>query len=62
MSVFNKFMLYLFIFSVVVAVVLLEYGRGYYHGQIDALTGKIEYKLIVNADSTRTWEYFKPVR
>ena len=25
-------------------------------GQIDALTGNIKYELVVNPDSTRTWE------
>jgi len=28
----------------------------YRQGQIDALTGKINYYLKVNEDSTRTWE------
>ena len=28
----------------------------YEDGQIDALTGNIRYELVVNADSTRTWE------
>lgn len=28
----------------------------YKNGQIDALTGKIKYELVVQADSTRVWE------
>ena len=28
----------------------------YKQGQVDALTGKIRYELIVNEDSTKTWE------
>jgi len=28
----------------------------YRKGQIDALTNKIEYHLVINEDSTRTWE------
>jgi len=29
----------------------------YKDGQVNALTGKIDYKLVVKADSTRVWEY-----
>jgi len=29
----------------------------YRQGQIDALTGKVHYELMMNADSTKTWEY-----
>lgn len=28
----------------------------YKDGQIDALTGKIKYKLVTKNDSTKTWE------
>lgn len=28
----------------------------YKNGQIDAMTGKIQYHLIVNSDSTKEWE------
>ena len=28
----------------------------YKDGQIDALTGEIHYHMVVNEDSTRTWE------
>lgn len=31
----------------------------YRKGQIDALTNKIEYHLVINEDSTRTWERIK---
>lgn len=31
----------------------------YKKGQIDALTGKIKYRLITNNDSTKTWELKK---
>lgn len=28
----------------------------YKKGQVDALTGKVKYELMVNDDSTRTWK------
>jgi len=28
----------------------------YRDGQIDAMTGKIRYRLVINPDSTRGWE------
>lgn len=28
----------------------------YKQGQIDALTGNIKYELVINDDSTKTWE------
>jgi hypothetical protein len=28
----------------------------YKRGQVDALTGKIRYELVVKADSTKSWE------
>ena len=31
------------------------FERGYKLGQIDALTGTIEYELVVRPDSTREW-------
>lgn len=47
-------MLMLFIIGVTIGIL---YTTNYYkQGQIDALTGKIKYRLIVNPDSTRTWE------
>lgn len=33
----------------------IDHSR-YKEGQIDAMTGKIHYHLVVNDDSTRTWE------
>lgn len=32
------------------------YSKGYYKGQVHALTGNVKYELVVNPDSTRTWE------
>jgi hypothetical protein len=53
-----------FMIGVLVGVLLLmgletATERTYKDGQVKALTGKVEYKLVVNADSTRTWEYIK---
>ena len=31
----------------------------YKDGQIDALTGKIQFKLITNPDSSRAWVYIE---
>jgi len=31
----------------------------YKQGQIDAMTGKIKYHLVVQPDSTKTWEKIK---
>jgi hypothetical protein len=31
----------------------------YKDGQIDALTGKVHYQLVVKPDSTRVWQYKK---
>lgn len=31
----------------------------YKNGQVDALTGKVKYELVTNADSTKTWEQKK---
>jgi hypothetical protein len=33
--------------------------ESYKQGQVDALTGKVKYELVVNADSTKTWEEVK---
>jgi hypothetical protein len=33
--------------------------KPYMRGQIDALTGKVHYQLVVKADSTRVWQYKK---
>jgi hypothetical protein len=31
-------------------------NRSYKQGQIDALTGKVQYKLVAMPDSTKVWE------
>jgi len=36
------------------------WGDSYRSGQIDALTGKYAYHLVVKPDSTRVWEKGKP--
>lgn len=33
--------------------------KSYKQGQIDAITGKVNYKLVINPDSTKTWEEIK---
>jgi len=40
----------------IIAVIDIADGNEYKKGQIDALTGKIKYHLVVNSDSTKTWE------
>jgi hypothetical protein len=52
------------VFSVVGFISLLGnesrfYMNGYEQGQVDALTGKIKYELVIQPDSTRTWEKIK---
>jgi len=47
-------------FTIVIIVLLslvtiLTYFIGYKHGQVDALTGEIHYKLIENSDKTKEW-------
>lgn len=34
----------------------IDKKESYKQGQVDALTGKIEYKLVVQPDSTKSWE------
>lgn len=34
----------------------LMYDGAYKTGQVDALTGKIQYELVTQPDSTRIWE------
>lgn len=38
------------------------YDIAYAHGQIDALTGKVKYELVVKPDSTRVWQRIKTNR
>lgn len=55
----NSFGFLFLAFIVVIAFLIVlshEYFRGYKQGQIDALSGKVKYKLVVYPDSTRTWE------
>lgn len=33
--------------------------NGYRAGQINAINGKIEYRLVTQPDGSRTWEYEK---
>ncbi len=54
-----SFLLGAFLVLVIVLITLTLYPESnklYKQGQIDALTGKIEYELVVQIDSTRTWE------
>lgn len=37
-------------------VATIAYLNGYQDGQVDALTGKVHYSLVIKADSTRVWE------
>jgi uncharacterized membrane protein YdjX (TVP38/TMEM64 family) len=55
-----SFIIGLFI-GMIIGVILLSMifnptEIGYKRGQIDALIGNIKYELVINPDSTRTWE------
>lgn len=34
----------------------LQYDRAYKNGQIDAITGNIQYELVEHKDMSKTWE------
>lgn len=55
--------IFLLIFLVCIGVLLIAIGTwwfGYKDGQVDALTNKVKYELVVNkSDSTRTWQLKK---
>lgn len=47
----------LYIVISVIGIIAQDFpDRTYKDGQIDALTGKVRYKLITNPDSTKSWE------
>lgn len=37
----------------------IEDSKIYRKGQVDALTGKIYYELVIHPDSTKTWEFIE---
>lgn len=41
------------------AIGFTETDKNYRQGQIDALTGKVQYHLVVHPDKTATWEEIK---
>jgi hypothetical protein len=44
-------------FSLLFVIVLILISPDWYkQGQIDALTGKVKYHLVIQDDSTKTWE------
>lgn len=47
------------LFIMTFAILGLVVAKSYKQGQVDALTGKVKYELVVNADSTKTWEEVK---
>jgi len=64
----DKFQWFEFIVGSIVGVILIflinlcvldenTTNKRYKQGQIDALTGKVHYELVVKDDSTRVWEY-----
>lgn len=44
------------LFSTILLAVLDANNGSYRDGQIDALTGTVQYELVTHADSTKTWE------
>jgi len=42
--------------GLLVALFVAITADDYKKGQIDALTGKVKYHLVIQPDSTRTWE------
>jgi len=38
------------------------FDNGYKRGQIDALTGMVQFRLVTKADSSRTWEKIEPFK
>lgn len=44
-----------FVLCVIMFIVKDPEAIAYKKGQIDALTGKVKFKLITNPDSTKTW-------
>ena len=41
---------------------LIVCGKSYKDGQVDAVTGKMQYQLVVHSDSTKTWERIMEVK
>jgi hypothetical protein len=44
---------------ILLGVIVNIAGTTYEDGQIDALTGNVKYHLVINPDSTKTWESIK---
>lgn len=59
MSDTAKTVLGFFIGVVILMVLTGIYWSGYRNGQVDALTGHIEYEKVTHRDSTVTWESIK---
>lgn len=52
----EKFFAGVLITLLVLLLMAATYKDGRKSGQVDALNGKIEYKLVTKVDSTRVWE------
>ena len=44
---------------IVMFTLIFIVDQRYKRGQIDALNGQVEYELVIQSDSTRTWELIK---
>lgn len=61
----NSPVLHLVVFFLILAAIIMgiyvdDNAKNYYkQGQIDSYNGNMRYQLIVNPDSTRTWELKK---
>ena len=47
------------ILAMILIILIFINEPRYKEGQIDALTGQIKYELVIQPDSTRTWELIK---
>jgi hypothetical protein len=56
---FGSFVVPFIMLALSLFVTLANSEREYKQGQIDALTNKIKYELVTNADSTKTWKEIK---
>ena len=57
-----------FLTGITIGILFVEYfivspfSSSYKQGQIDALTGKIKYELVVKNDSTKVWKLIVHVK
>jgi hypothetical protein len=47
------------LFGLIIGHIIYCINNDYKQGQVDAMTGKIKYELIIKSDSTKIWEKIK---